>query len=467
MFINRVLVLLIMVEKKSKTHSKKALKNVEDSDLNPKTQNPNPESHISSHTSPESQVPHPIFNILSGQPEINIGMVGHVDHGKTSLVESLSGKWTDTHSEELRRGITIRLGYADIVIYKIPGRDGFDQWTIDKNAGGVPARKISLVDAPGHESLMATMLSGANIMDAALLLVSASDDCPQPQTREHVMALQIMGLKNVIVVQNKIDIVSEDLALKNYNQIKKFLADTDYKDAPIIPLSAKYNLNIDVLLGMIQELFKTPKHVVGDSLQFFVARSFDVNKPGTSPDNLKGGILGGVIKHGVLSVGDEVEILPGYSVKEKNQDVWKPLTTTIQGIIAGGQSLEKALPGGSLGIMTTLDPSIVGSDKLVGSIVGHPGKLPVLWSKLTLKIKLLERIVGAKDDLLVNPIIPGEFLMLNVNSSATVGIVKLAPSKEKAVLDLKRPVCADKGSRVAISRNVGQRWRLIGYGVIE
>ncbi len=404
-------------------------------------------------------------DVLSGQPEINIGMVGHVDHGKTSLVQALSGKWTDTHSEELKRGITIRLGYADIVIYKISGNVGVNQWSVDSNSGGIPFRKVSLVDAPGHESLMATMLSGANIMDAALLLVSSNEDCPQPQTREHLMALQIVGLKNIIVVQNKIDLVSEEQALKNYDQIKKFLSGTQYSDAPIIPISAKYKLNIDALLDAIQK-FPTPLRSDSDNLQFFVARSFDVNKPGTLPENLKGGILGGVIKKGVLRVGDSIEILPGYSVTEKNQTVWKPLFSVVQGIIAGGNSIDFARPGGSLAVLTSLDPSIVGSDKLVGSIVGRSGELPKLFEKLLLSVHLLDRLVGVRNNLVVSPIIPGEFLMLNVNSSATVGIVRTS-SKGRVSLDLKRPVCADVGSRVAISRNVGQRWRLIGYGVIE
>jgi len=122
------------------------------------------------------------------QPELNIGLVGHVDHGKTTLTEALSGKWTDTHSEELKRGITIRLGYADATIRKceVCGKHVLEKKHCNKLALAV--RKISFVDAPGHESLMATMLSGATIMDGALLLVAANEECPQPQTREHSSA---------------------------------------------------------------------------------------------------------------------------------------------------------------------------------------------------------------------------------------------------------------------------------------
>ena len=145
---------------------------------------------------------------LIGQPELNIGLCGHVDHGKTTLLERLSGKWADTHSEEIKRGITIRLGYADTVFRKC---DECDLYTVKEkcpkcNKETQPVRKLSFVDAPGHESLMATMLSGATLMDAALLLVAANENCPQPQTREHLMALKIIGIKTIIVVQNKVDL---------------------------------------------------------------------------------------------------------------------------------------------------------------------------------------------------------------------------------------------------------------------
>ena len=197
------------------------------------------------------------------QPEVNIGLVGHVDHGKTTLTERLSGKWTDVHSEELKRGITIRLGYADATFYSYT-KNKETKYTPKDTVKGVrskpkPLRKVSFVDAPGHESLMATMLAGATIMDGALLLISAAEKCPQPQTREHIMALQIAGIKNVIVVQNKIDLVERDEALKNYEQIKEFLKGTDYEKSPVIPISARYNINIGSLIEAIEKFIPTPK----------------------------------------------------------------------------------------------------------------------------------------------------------------------------------------------------------------
>ena len=198
------------------------------------------------------------------QPELNIGLIGHVDHGKTTLIERLSGKWTDTHSEELKRGITIKLGYADVTFYKCPKCKEPDCYVTDKKCPKCkseckPLRKVSFIDAPGHETLMATMLSGAAIMDGALLLVAANELCPQPQTKEHLMALSLMDIKNIVIVQNKIDLVDEQTALENYKQIKDFVKGTIAENAPIIPLSAQHNINVNTLIHAIQHSIKTPK----------------------------------------------------------------------------------------------------------------------------------------------------------------------------------------------------------------
>lgn len=401
------------------------------------------------------------------QPEISIGMIGHVDHGKTTLVQALSGKWTDTHSEEIKRGITIRLGYADVGIYKCPKCEEPKCYGVAKKCRYCSTecnliRKASLVDAPGHESLMATMLCGATIIDGALLLIAANEECPQPQTQEHLMALEMMGIDKVIAVQNKIDLVAEEKAMQNYNQIKEFLKNTRFKDTPIIPMSALHSINLDVLVKTIQDLFPTPKRDANKDPIMLVARSFDINKPGTTISKMQGGILGGTIKQGKLRLNDEIEMLPGASDGKK----WKPLKTKITSIVAGENKLEEIAPGGSMAIMTELDPSIVKSDQLVGNVIGHPGKLPPVWNALDLEPHLLERVVGAKDKLVVEPIKKGEFLMLNVNSAATVGVVQEI-SKKSIKCILRKPVCAETGAKMTISRRLGQRWRLIGFGIIK
>jgi translation initiation factor 2 subunit 3 len=405
---------------------------------------------------------------LTVQPEINIGLVGHVDHGKTTLTERLSGKWTDTHSEEIKRGITIRLGYADVIFRKCPKCNKFTvkEKCEECNEPSVPVRKISLIDAPGHESLMATMLSGATIIDGALLLVAANEKCPQPQTREHFMALQITGIKNVVIVQNKIDLVSEQDAMKNYREIREFLKGTDYENAPIIPVSAQHGINIDAVIEAVEKYMPTPKRDLKSPPLMLVARSFDINRPGAVPSKMVGGVIGGALVRGVLKTGDEIEIRPGRKMEKEGKTSWHPLHSKIISIKTGGADVSEAGPGGSIALMTGLDPSIVKSDQLVGASVGKKNQLPQVWDALRLETHLLERVVGAKEDIVVEPIKIGEPLMLNINAAATVGIVNNI-AKNQFSCKLKLPVCADEGARVSISRRVGTRFRLIGYGVIK
>lgn len=396
-------------------------------------------------------------------PEVNIGLVGHVDHGKTSLTASLTGKWTDTHSEELKRGITIRLGYADATFYqcpkcKGPARYGTSPKCIKCFSTAKPLRTVSFVDAPGHETLMATVLSGAALMDGALLIISANEPCPQPQTSEHLKTLDIVGIKNIVVVQNKIDLVSREDALKNFKQIREFLKGSVAEKAPIIPVSAQQNINIDALVEAIENHITTPKRNEKTSIML-IARSFDVNKPGTHIPSLKGGVVGGSLIEGRLSVGDTVEICPGIRVKES----YESIRTKVTGLQKAMTNLEEAGPGGLLGVSTELDPFLAKSDTLSGNVLGKPGQMPPSYDKITMNVSLLERVLGAKEAVRVEEIKTGDAVMLTTGTARTVGVVTSArPGSLEATL--KIPICILEGSRLAISRQIQGRWRLIGWG---
>jgi translation initiation factor 2 subunit 3 len=231
------------------------------------------------------------YEIMSRQATINIGnylltlgTIGHVAHGKTTVVRAISGIHTVRHKIEKERNITYNLGYANAKLYKCPkcprpecyrayGSDKEDKPVCETTGCGAHLelqRHISFVDCPGHDILMATMLNGAAVMDAALLLVAANEPCPQPQTSEHLAAVENMNLKNIIIIQNKIDIVMKDnTANEQYNQIKKFVQGTNAQNSPIIPISAQLKYNIDVVVEYlcklpvpIRDFISSPKFIV-------------------------------------------------------------------------------------------------------------------------------------------------------------------------------------------------------------
>ena len=302
-------------------------------------------------------------------------------------------------------------------------------------------------------------------MDGAILVIAANEKCPQPQTREHLMALNIVGIKNIVIAQNKIELVSKEKAIENYNQIKNFIKGTVAENAPIIPISAQHRVNIDYLIKSIEDVIKTPKRDSNKPPIMYIARSFDTNRPGTFPEDLKGGILGGSLIQGKLKVGDKIEIRPGFEKVEQNKKVFKPILTEVSSLNVSNEAVEEALPGGLLGVGTFLDPAVTKSDTLAGSILGHPGELPKVWENLTLEINLLERVVGTEEEIEVDPIRPKEMLLLNVGTAKTIGTTTKVGKVTELILKL--PVCSLVGERVAISRRVGARWRLIGYGIIK
>jgi len=403
-------------------------------------------------------------------PGVNIGLVGHVDHGKTTLVSALTGTWTDRHSEEIKRGISIRLGYADATFYRCEKCKGSDAYTTSAecpNCGGkaVPLRTVSFVDAPGHETLMATMLSGSALMDGAMLVIAANESCPQPQTKEHLMALELIGINRIVIVQNKIDVVTQAEALEHYKQIKRFIKGTVAENAPIIPVSAQKGVNIGVLIQTLDEVIPEPERNPDLDPLLLIARSFDINRPGCNWRDVKGGVIGGSLIRGVLREGDEIEIRPGRQLQVENRTKWEPITTKITSINAGRINVTEASPGGLLGIATKLDPALTKSDALAGQVAGLVGRLPPVRERLKFDVTLMDRVVGADSEQIIEPLKHKEPLMLAVGTAVTVGVITNT-RKNQVEVQLKRAVCAETGARIAISRQVGGRWRLIGMGVL-
>ncbi|NPA23773.1 MAG: translation initiation factor IF-2 subunit gamma [Crenarchaeota archaeon] len=395
-------------------------------------------------------------------PDTILTTLGHVDHGKTTLVQALSGVWVARHSEEIKRAMTIKLGYVTIGIYECPSgefRYVTDGLLKDGKCpdGSEPKliRKISILDVPGHEVLLSTMIAGVGFVDGALMIVDASMPCPQPQTEEHFLAATIMGLREMIVIQNKIDLVPKEKAIENYRQIRKFLAGTWAEKAPVVPVSALHKVNIDAVATLIHEKFPRKERSEAGPPMMHVLRSFNVNKPGTPPEKLVGGVLGGVVVRGELKIGDEIEIRPGLKLGAK----LVPLRTWITSVSIGPEFVDYARPGALVGIGTKLDPALTKADSLVGSVVGLPGQLPPVWTEVELEYELIRQ---EKQYQLKR----GDVLMVNVGAATVLGIVKDL-RKERVTVTLRKAICAEQGAKMVITKQVENRWRIVGYGVLK
>ncbi|PRP88100.1 hypothetical protein PROFUN_04191 [Planoprotostelium fungivorum] len=424
--------------------------------------------------------------VISRQATINIGTIGHVAHGKSTVVRAISGVQTVRFKNELERNITIKLGYANAKIYKCSDSKcprpscyaSFGSNTTDKPKHGIPGcdaemellRHVSFVDCPGHDILMATMLNGAAVMDAALLLVAGNESCPQPQTSEHLAAVEIMKLKHIIILQNKIDLVKQENALEQHKQILKFIKGTIAESSPIIPISAQLKYNIDVVCEYICKTIPIPIRDFTSSPHLIVIRSFDVNKPGAEIEELKGGVAGGSIVKGVLKLGDEIEVRPGIITKDNEGKVkCVPIFSRIVSLFTEQNDLKYAVPGGLIGVGTKIDPTWCRADRLVGQVLGSVGKLPSIFTELEINFFLLRRLLGVKTEgdkqSKVQKLAKQEVLMVNIGSTSTGGKV-LAVKNDLAKIVLTQPVCTQEGEKIALSRRVEKHWRLIGWGQI-
>ncbi|EGV65123.1 eukaryotic translation initiation factor 2 subunit gamma [Yamadazyma tenuis] len=426
-------------------------------------------------------------DIINRQATINIGTIGHVAHGKSTVVRAISGVQTVRFKDELERNITIKLGYANAKIYKCDNEDCpppgcYRSFKSDKEirpkcaVPGCPGtyklvRHVSFVDCPGHDILMSTMLSGAAVMDAALLLVAGNESCPQPQTSEHLAAIEIMKLKHVIILQNKVDLMREESALEHQKSILRFIKGTIADGAPIVPISAQLKYNIDAVNQFIVNYIPVPKRDFLASPRLIVIRSFDVNKPGAEIDDLKGGVAGGSILNGVFKIGDEIEIRPGIVTKDDNSKIQcKPIFSNIVSLFAENNDLKFAVPGGLIGVGTKVDPTLCRADRLVGQVVGAKGDLPSIYTDIEINYFLLRRLLGVKTDgqkgAKVRKLEAGEVLMVNIGSTAT-GARVVAVKADMARLQLTSPACTEVNEKIALSRRIEKHWRLIGWASIK
>eukprot|EP00296_Roombia_truncata_P000105 JP435765.1.p1 GENE.JP435765.1~~JP435765.1.p1 ORF type:complete len:485 (-),score=178.02 JP435765.1:41-1495(-) len=425
--------------------------------------------------------------VISRQATINIGTIGHVAHGKSTVVKAISGVQTVRFKNEMERNITIKLGYANAKVfkcrnatclrpgcYRTRGSSTEDNPACEvKDCGGSMEllRHVSFVDCPGHDILMATMLNGAAVMDAALVLIAGNESCPQPQTAEHLAAVEIMKLKHMIILQNKIDLIKESAALAQHEDILRFIEGTVAQNSPIVPISAQLKFNIDVVAEYMCKTIPIPVRDFTSEPRLIVIRSFDVNKPGEEIEDLLGGVAGGSILKGVLKMNQEIEVRPGIVSKDtEGRPKCIPIFSKISSLFAESNSLQYAVPGGLIGVGTKIDPTLTRADRLVGQVLGEVGKLPLIYTEIQVNFYLLRRLLGVKTDgekgSKVQKLAKGEILMVNIGSTSAGGRL-MAIKADLTKIALTSPVCTAVGEKVALSRRVDKHWRLIGWGEIK
>ncbi|MHA2146260.1 MAG: selenocysteine-specific translation elongation factor [Candidatus Thorarchaeota archaeon] len=265
---------------------------------------------------------------------VHVGLMGHIDHGKTALAKALSEKVStaglDRHPQAQTRGITIDLGFTMFELGNY---------------------LVTLVDAPGHADLIRSVVAGANIIDSAILVVAA-DEGPMVQTGEHVVVLQSMGVASIVVALTKTDIVNESQLVETEQKIRSILADTGFSEAPIIRVSAHSAQGIDELKDALRDTIQPRARTPEGPLIIPIDHAFPVKGHGT--------VVTGTILQGTVKVEESVEVAP------------LSKTSRVRSIQTFGEEREIASAGDRVGINI---PDIDDSDITRGDYLGTPGSV--------------------------------------------------------------------------------------------
>ena len=408
-------------------------------------------------------------DIIRNQPTVNIGVIGHVAHGKSTFTRSMTGVKTQKFSSEQERNITIHIGYANTKIFMDKnGNLHTTKSNITKlnDNEGIPMtliRHVSFVDCPGHEAFMSNMISGSAIMDSCVLVIASNDKIPQPQTYEHLQAVENVDIKNFIILQNKVDLIKEEENEQVHKDIKSFIKDSKAENAKIIPSSIQYNINKEEILKSLVQIPIFDRNI-NSPARMIIIRSFDINKAHTEYNKIMGGVVGGSLISGVLKKDDIVELRPGFIIKDKdNTYKFKPIISTVRSLQSDTSKMDYALPGGLIGICLDVDPSITKSNGMIGQMVGHIGTLPDVYSALKLNYEELKRYDNIDETFKTN-----EELLISVNSmNINCKILAKKTRKKWIKVQLDKPVCVLKDQKVAIFKNVGSKWLLVAKSIIS
>jgi translation initiation factor 2 subunit 3 len=390
---------------------------------------------------------------MDKQPIINIGCLGSVSNGKSTLVEKLTGTKTQRHSNEKVRNITIKQGYANMKIWY----NGMNHYTTNSNTNcdDELINHISFVDCPGHQDLIQTMLSSISLMDGAIIIIAVDQPLSKsPQLIQHLAGAKIGRIKKIIICMNKIDLVPKNILYERKKELDKMLIEYDIVPFAIIPTCFNKKIGLDNVVKAIVQLFDPKDYIERNNSNpiFKISRTFDINKPGTDWNNVNGGVMGGSLTCGKLKVGDEIEIRPGQITKQG----FTPLITKILSIKTDLTELNEIIPGGLVGIGTDLDPYYCKNDALSGHVIGLVGQLPEVYTKLSMNINLIT-LFGTW-----NPK-KNDVVMLQIGTKMFEA--KLTNFNDKYDFELTKPVCIDS-KHIIICRTENRILKVVAEGFI-
>jgi translation initiation factor 2 subunit 3 len=401
---------------------------------------------------------------MAYQPILNIGCLGSVSDGKSTTVFQLTGTKTQRHSNEKTRNITIKPGYANMKVWL--KSDGEYETTNSEGsiADATLVHHLSFVDCPGHQELILAMMGSVSLMRGAIVVVSAAEPISKkPQLIQHLAAAKMGGLERLIVIFNKLDLITQEKAIERKEELDELLAKLEIKPRYIIPTALNKKIGLQNVIKAIMEVFppELSESSATETAEFRITRSFDVNKPGTNWDKMVGGVFGGSLLSGTIKVGDEIEIRPGqYAKKKDGSFTVMPIVTTVNSIQTDKISLETLHPGGLTAIGTDVDPFYCKDDKLSGAVVGLKGTLPPVYQEITMNVTLTSDFDGnwspKRDD--------NVYLQIgNVNTEAQLVELKGDDFKFK----LSKPSCISADSLILVCCNVGDILKIVGFGYIR
>lgn len=432
-----------------------------------------------------------IKDIIMLQPVINVGMIGHVANGKSTIVKCLTSKATQQFSSEKERNITIHLGYANAKIWRCAKcsepecYSSSDSSVMKSTCQHCSSQTelvshISFVDCPGHNELTSTMLNGSSVMDYTVLVEAGDNDSiPAAQTAEHLVATKNASIPTCMVVMNKIDLINRQKAQLQAEKISDYVSKITGSMPPVVPVSATFGINADVICQQLS-LLKPPTPNIDDRFKMLVIRSFDINKPGIDVRKIHGGVIGGTITRGVLRTGDTIRIYPGMVKSISNEKrtpktpdfLYQPIVAKVLSMKSDMNSLDIAVPGGLLGIQLTIDPAFTKGDHMSGSLVvkeddvNHGDRMTVsVYDKIIVDVRKIvqesedvARFFKSKPALIIN------FNSNNINCTT----YKYIHDEKLLGLFLNHPIAVESTDNyVTIMKKTGSHGKdIIGRGVI-